>query len=105
MYGYMRVEDNAEDDSIDRIERALRDYADAEGFCYATTFYDDDSGCRSVFYELANELQRAEARHVVVLSLDHLSRHPVLRNHMSMRPTLRCGWPGNERPRRSFARH
>ncbi|MBX7268809.1 recombinase family protein [Micromonospora sp. Llam7] len=82
IYGYMRVGDDASDDQIDQAERTLREYADVEGFCYATTFYDDDSGSRSAFYELTAELQRAEARHVIVPSLDHLSRHPILLNHM-----------------------
>lgn len=81
LYGYMRVEDRAEDD-IDQAERTLMSFADAEGFCYATTFYENQSGSQAAFAELARELQRADAHHVVVPSLDHISRHPLLRSHM-----------------------
>jgi len=66
----------------------MRRFTKVEGFCYASTFYEDVSGSRAAFEELTNELKRAEARHVVVPSLEHLSSHPLLRNHMIERLEL-----------------
>jgi len=88
MYGYMRVASEAEDDDVERIERGLRSFADAEGFCYAITFFEYQSGSHAAFEELAQELKRSEARHVVVPSLAHLSAHPILCGHMVERLEL-----------------
>ncbi|MBI3685819.1 MAG: recombinase family protein [Actinobacteria bacterium] len=85
MYGYVRVADEAQDDEINQTEGALRSFADTEGYCYATTFYEHQSGSHAAFEELTEELQRADAHYVVVLSLDHVSRHPLLRSHMLRR--------------------
>ena len=54
MYGYMRVASEAEDDDIERIERGLRSFADAEGFCYAITLFEYQSGSHAAFEELAS---------------------------------------------------
>ncbi len=82
IYGYMRVAAEADDESILQTEIALKDFAEAEGFCYATTFYEYNSGSHAAFTELVRELQRAEAHDVVLPSLDHLSRNSVLRFSM-----------------------
>lgn len=88
MYGYLRVEDEAEDEEIARIERELSSFADTEGCCYATTFYEYEPGSHRAFDELAEELKRAAARHVVVPSMNHISAHPILQRHMVMRLEL-----------------
>lgn len=82
IYGYMRVPEGADDDVIHKLELGLKQLAAVEGFCFATTFYETHGGYRGAFYELTEELQRAEARHVVVPSLEHFSRHPILRDQM-----------------------
>lgn len=82
IYGYRRVTDDLEDHRIRRMERGLQVLAEAEGFCFATTFHEHQPGYRGAFQELTRELQRADGHHVVVPSLGHLSLHPLLRDMM-----------------------
>ncbi|GHJ41358.1 hypothetical protein Sm713_69670 [Streptomyces sp. TS71-3] len=82
IYGYMRSPDEVSDSELDHALSEMERFAEAEGFCYATTFFECQEGSRSAFEELVAELKRAEARHVVVPSLDHLSGHQLLRDHM-----------------------
>jgi DNA invertase Pin-like site-specific DNA recombinase len=82
IYGYMRVASDTTDDDVDRIEAQMKRFAEVEGFCYATTFYEYQSGSQAALSELTEELKRAEARHVVVPSFAHLSAHPILCSHM-----------------------
>lgn len=84
-YGYMRVTDDHDDDQIRQMERGLHKLADAESFCLVSTFYGYQPGYHGALIELVEELKRAQARHVVVPSLDHLSAHPLLRDHRIMR--------------------
>ncbi|MGH3567439.1 MAG: recombinase family protein [Pseudonocardia sp.] len=85
IYGYLRVTDDLDDQEICRMERGLYLLAETEGFCFATTFYEYQTGYHGAFDELTRELQRADAHHVVVPSLDHLSQHPLLCNMMLAR--------------------
>ena len=85
IYGYLRVTDDLEDQEIRRMERGLQVLAETEGFCFATTFHEYQTGYHGAFNELTRELQRAGAHHVVVPSLGHLSGHPILRNTMLTR--------------------
>lgn len=57
----------------------MKRFADIEGFCYATTFYEYQPGCYAAFAELTEELKRAEARDVLVPSLNHVACHELLR--------------------------
>lgn len=82
MYGYLRVTDDLPDEAIQHMERQLRALAEAEGFCFATTFHEYGPGDYGALAELTEELRRTDARHVVVLSLDHVSRHRLLREHV-----------------------
>jgi len=85
IYGYMRLDPEAPDNDIRQMEIALRYYAETKGYCFATTFYEDlshDGSDRSAFAELIEELQRSEARHVIVPTADHFSAHPLLRTSM-----------------------
>jgi len=85
MYGYLRLTDDLDDQAIQQMERGLRDLAEAEGFCLATTFCEIQNGWHGAFSELTEELKRAEAHDAVVPSLDHISRHPILRDHLLTR--------------------
>jgi len=85
IYGYLRVTDDLEDREVRRMERGLQVLAETEGFCFATTFHEYQPGYQGAFNELTHELQRVEAHNVVVPSLGHLSRHPLLRNTMLAR--------------------
>ncbi len=85
IYGYMRAPDDVPDDELDRVVSEMRRFAVAEGYCYATTFFEYQNGSRAAFDELITELQRAEARHVVVPSSGHLSSHRILRGHLLKR--------------------
>lgn len=79
IYGYMRVANDDTDNAVDALEKQIQNLAETEGFCYATTFFEYQDGSRAVFDELIQELKRAEARHVVVPSLEHLSSRRILR--------------------------
>lgn len=52
IYGYMRVDCDAPDGELDRIEQHMRCVADVEGFCYGTTFYEYYLGSYTAFEEL-----------------------------------------------------
>jgi Resolvase, N terminal domain len=88
IYGYLRVEGDTPDDDVDQVEQQMMRAAEVEGFCYATTFYEYLSGSHAAFLELIETLKRADARHVIVPSLSHLSTHPMLQDHLLERLSL-----------------
>jgi DNA invertase Pin-like site-specific DNA recombinase len=79
IYGYLLVPEDADDNDVCRVERALRDFAERKGFSFVTTFYDSEPSLRPALGRLIEELKRSEARHVVMPSLHHLARHRLLR--------------------------
>lgn len=85
IYGYPRITDDLDDRQVCRMERGLRKLAKTEGFRFATTFHEYQTGYLGAFDELTRELQRADAHHVVVPSPGHLSGHPLLRETMLTR--------------------
>lgn len=80
MYGYMRMQKGVRDGDVRQMELALRDYAEREGYCFATFFYEEDDGSMSAFAELIQELNRAEARNVIVPTGEHIAVSPQLRS-------------------------
>lgn len=82
IYGYLRMACSAHDEFARQTEHELRLFADLEGFCFAGTFCDTDTGSYAAFEALSSELNRVEASHVVVPTLAHLSEHPLLRELM-----------------------
>jgi hypothetical protein len=80
-YGYVRVRDDKDDQLLHRVELKLRQFASGAGFCLATIFCEDLPGQHRAFDELASELRRADAHHVIVPSMAHLSDNPLLQNH------------------------
>ncbi len=84
-YGYMRVDSDARDGDIMQMELVLKDYAEREGYCFAAIFHEYDATNRAAFDELIEELQRTEARCVIVPTMEHLSIHPLLRVNLVMR--------------------
>jgi hypothetical protein len=85
IYGYVRVTEALGDDEFLQLECGLGKLAEAEGYCLTETYYEYQPGYYGTFYRLIAELKRTQARHVVVLSLDHLSTHPLLRGQMILR--------------------
>lgn len=85
IYGYLRITDDLDDRQVCRMECGLQKFAEMEGFCFATTFHEYQTGYLGAFDELTRELQRADAHHVVVPSLEHLSGHLLLRETMLTR--------------------
>lgn len=82
IYGYLHVPDAEPDEETLRTERELRLFAERDGFRLAAIFHEHDWGSRTAFHELVEALRRTGARHVVVLSLAHLSPHPLLRDSL-----------------------
>jgi DNA invertase Pin-like site-specific DNA recombinase len=78
-YGYLRLSPDIDDETVRLVELKLKAHAEALGYEFATYFYEDGSGCFSAWNELLTEVQRADAHHVIVPSLDHLTTHPILR--------------------------
>ncbi len=81
-YGYMCAPCEVGDHVIYAWERNLRKYAEEHGFEFATIFHEFQSGTSEAWDELTTELQRSDAHHVIVPSLSHVSRHPLLRSSM-----------------------
>lgn len=89
IYGYMRLSDDLCDESVYRIERTIRMFAVARGSRLAAIYADDQVGFYGAFYALIAEVQRQPgSRDVIVPSLDHLSRHPMLLDQMFQRLTV-----------------
>lgn len=84
-YGYVRVPPDLADDDVRRIELGMRALADSHGLRLVGFFSEFQPGYYGVFGELITELRRSGARHVVVPSLDHLSRNPYLQTLLVMR--------------------
>lgn len=90
-YGFMRVPSGAEDEDIRQIELALKNFAEVKGFCFAAVFHEHVVGSQAVFGDLVKELQRAQAHHVIVPSVQHLASHPILRMSMLVHLELEAG--------------
>jgi hypothetical protein len=74
IYGYVNIVEHPSGTALARTTTEMVRYADIEGFCYATTFVEFDDQARPAFDELTAELDRAQARDVLVPGLDHLDR-------------------------------
>lgn len=88
IYGYIRVDPEVLDNDIRQLELVLEYRAEAAGYCFATTFHEDNASSSShlsAFDELIVEIKRSEARHVIAPSTDHFSDHPLLRISMLLR--------------------
>ena len=77
IYGYIKVQADTPDNDVRQMELVLKDYAEREGYCFATIFYEHDTDGRALA-ELIQELKQADAHDVVMLSLAQLSSHPLL---------------------------
>ncbi|MFC8080342.1 recombinase family protein [Streptomyces sp. NPDC057307] len=77
IFGYLHIESGQSPDETFRQERALKGYAEREGFSLATIYRDVGSGSRSGFAALVEELARTETRHVVVPAMGHLQEVPT----------------------------
>ncbi|ARP71755.1 hypothetical protein LK07_20595 [Streptomyces pluripotens] len=87
VYGYMRVDDES-DEALFDLETALQRYADIRGYQLVEIFAESTPGCQRTFAALVDELRCTGVRHVVVPSMEHLARHPLLRTHMLIRLEL-----------------
>ena len=77
-YGYLRVPHDMPDDEVGALEHGLCRHAEQLGLEFGGFFFEFDRGMATAFNALLEELKRAEARHVLVPSLRHLSAHPLL---------------------------
>lgn len=82
VYGYLRFACETRDEETRQAELELRLYAEVEGFCLVTIFHDYDDGSYAAFNALTEKLERAAAHYVIVPSLAHVSRHPIVRDCM-----------------------
>jgi DNA invertase Pin-like site-specific DNA recombinase len=81
----MRVTSGTPDGDLGQLELVLRDYAEHKGYRFAAIFHEYAEGSQSAFFELIEELQRAQEHHVVVPTLDHLSGHGLILTAMLAR--------------------
>jgi site-specific DNA recombinase len=96
-FAYIRVstEDQAENFSPESQEKAIRAYAQANGFHIARVFFDADSGDLPIEARLNGRAKRAalrkgEAKAILVLCLDRLSRNEV-HSHVIWQDWVRRG--------------
>ena len=88
IYGYMRIERHQSEDTLHSLEAGLRLYAEAQGYQLVRIFQEFVPGCHRTFAALVDQLKRTDAHHVVVPSMEHLARHPLLQIHMVIRLEL-----------------
>jgi DNA invertase Pin-like site-specific DNA recombinase len=81
-YGYMSVSPDVDDKTIRQVEQKLKGCAEAQDLSFAAIFHEFTSGSFTEWRELVRELQRAEAHHVIMPSLNHLTQHMVLRQSL-----------------------
>src|SRR5215475_467631 len=81
-YGYLRVPDDMPDELACELQQAIRRQAEDEGFCLASTYYEDVSCTMRAWDQLVEELKRTEAHTVIVPTEDHLSPNKILRDSM-----------------------
>jgi hypothetical protein len=79
-YGYMRVPCDIPDAKVRRMELEIHRFAERQDWCLAAIFYEFICGIHDAFEELVEELQRADAHHVVIPTYRHLARNRVLQN-------------------------
>lgn len=91
VYGYLRVPAEMPDDQARGLEQAVIRFAEGLGLRFVSFFFDFDFGVRVGFTELIAELVRADAPHVVVPGLWHLSHHVRLQGAMQDRLALDAG--------------
>jgi hypothetical protein len=87
-YGYMRVPAHVPDHKVRGLEQAVIQYARTLGLYFVSFFFEFHCGSREGFDELASELVRADAHHVVVPSLRHLALSTLLQDAMCERLAL-----------------
>lgn len=80
-YGYVRIAEEVRLADLPRADRALRGFAYTEGFDYPTAFVEYGSETFDAFDELVRELCRTECRNLLVLSLDNLCPHEIIRRY------------------------
>lgn len=78
IYGYMHVELEQPDDETLGQERALKTYAEREGYSLVTIYRDIAGGSRSGFAALVDKLVETQTRHVVVPAMGQLGGSPAL---------------------------
>ncbi|MCX4742771.1 recombinase family protein [Streptomyces antibioticus] len=84
LFGYMRVPDDMTDEEVQQKQNDMTRYAEVEGFTLATVFHEFVNGGINVFSEMAEAVQRAEARHVIVPSYRDLAITRPLQDAMAL---------------------
>jgi Resolvase, N terminal domain len=82
IYGYMRVTDEWDDDQLRETEQQLARHAEAGGYRLGAIFHNCTPGRLNTLTALVDALRRSGARHVIVPSLEHLARHPLLQEQL-----------------------
>ncbi|AEW92745.1 MULTISPECIES: recombinase family protein [Streptomycetaceae] len=83
MYGYMRMAATVEDDEeMESVRRAMRTYAEREGFTLGHVFTENATTSESAFFTLLDAIKRTEVKNVIVPSLWHFARLPGLQTAM-----------------------
>jgi hypothetical protein len=76
LLGYLRVGPLVSAAEIERLRRALADYARQEGFTLLRTFVDNSPMHTAALAELIDALRSGEAAYVLMPSLRHLAHFP-----------------------------
>lgn len=79
IYGYMRVGWSVGDQVVADLDLRLQDHAERLGFTFAAVFHESDLDAMDAWFELKMELRRADCRHVIVPSMNHVSSDLFLR--------------------------
>lgn len=82
IYGYMRVYDGLPEDQVRADEQRLREWAEGEGYDLVAVYQETDEGSVTELTELVGELNRTGTRVIVVPSVEHFGRSPLLQEHL-----------------------
>jgi hypothetical protein len=86
-FGYMSLHTQEVDEGLGELEAVMRERAEQDGYRFVTTFHEYPNGSFAGFYELMRALEKTGARHVIAPTLEHISSHSVILNHLLERLT------------------
>ncbi|GAB2790795.1 recombinase family protein [Amycolatopsis magusensis] len=81
-FGYLQVKADSPDEVVQQTEHALREFAADHDLQLTDLFFDDGTGSRQAFDAMVIELQQQRTTHVLVPSMRHFARNPLLQNMM-----------------------
>lgn len=81
-FGYMSLLTQEVDEDLGELEAVMRERAEQDGYRFVTIFHEYPNGSFAGFSELVQALEKTGARHVIAPTLEHISSHSLILNHL-----------------------